>query len=128
MNCPDCNSAMRLLTARRGRNAGNQFWGCLRYPVCRGKRSADEGNVVGSRPYHSFRPQFRRQWEMRWSSFAIILAAVLFAVVALEFGPVLVGCGIKGNISVRSGERIYHMPGQKYYFSTRINLLRGEKW
>lgn len=30
---------MRLRTARRGRNAGNQFWGCSRYPDCQGSAS-----------------------------------------------------------------------------------------
>jgi hypothetical protein len=44
---------------------------------------------------------------------ALTLAAILLGAVALEAGPPLVGCGIKGNISVRTGERIYHMPGQK---------------
>ena len=34
---------------------------------------------------------------------------------------------IKGNIS-SSGERIYHMPGQRYYDETVINTLRGERW
>ena len=77
--------------------------------------------------HHSFAPRYRRQMRTG-PSFAIIGGALLFAVVAFEFGPVLVGCGIKGNISINSGERIYHMPGQKYYFATRINLLRGEKW
>jgi hypothetical protein len=62
------------------------------------------------------------------SIFPITLAVVLFGFAALEFGPLLVGCGIKGNISVRTGERIYHLPGQKYYFMTRINWLRGERW
>ncbi|OPY05601.1 MAG: Restriction endonuclease [Syntrophorhabdus sp. PtaB.Bin184] len=33
--CPRCGSAMVLKTARRGRNAGSQFWGCSRYPACR---------------------------------------------------------------------------------------------
>lgn len=37
------------------------------------------------------------------------------------------GCNIKGNISA-TGERIYHMPGQKYYAATRINLVWGERW
>ena len=37
------------------------------------------------------------------------------------------GCDIKGNIS-SSGERIYHMPGQKYYDKTVINESEGEKW
>jgi hypothetical protein len=62
------------------------------------------------------------------SIFPIVLAVVLFGFAALEFGPLLVGCGIKGNISVRTGERIYHVPGQKYYFVTRINWSRGERW
>lgn len=37
------------------------------------------------------------------------------------------GCNIKGNISV-GGERIYHVPGQKYYGLTVINLAKGERW
>ena len=36
-------------------------------------------------------------------------------------------CKIKGNIS-SSGEKIYHMPGQKYYNSTKINTNAGERW
>jgi hypothetical protein len=45
-----------------------------------------------------------------------------------EFGPILVGCLIKGNISKNSGERIYHVPGQNYYAVTRIGWLAGERW
>ena len=37
------------------------------------------------------------------------------------------GCVIKGNIS-SSGERIYHMPGQRYYDKTLINEHQGERW
>lgn len=37
------------------------------------------------------------------------------------------GCVIKGNIS-QSGEKIYHMPGQKYYDKTIIDESRGERW
>ena len=36
-------------------------------------------------------------------------------------------CTIKGNIS-RKGERIYHVPGQKYYAQTRISAGKGERW
>ena len=36
-------------------------------------------------------------------------------------------CAIKGNVSNR-GERIYHMPGQKYYGATRIARSEGERW
>ena len=39
--CPLCNAPMALRTARRGPNAGNQFYGCTRYPDgCRGTRPA----------------------------------------------------------------------------------------
>ena len=40
--CPICNSSMVLRTARRGKNAGGQFWGCSNYPKCKGVLSADE--------------------------------------------------------------------------------------
>lgn len=33
--CPRCGSSMVLRTAKRGSNAGNQFWGCSAYPKCR---------------------------------------------------------------------------------------------
>lgn len=36
-------------------------------------------------------------------------------------------CNIKGNVSTR-GERIYHIPGQKYYDETRISASHGERW
>ena len=37
------------------------------------------------------------------------------------------GCVIKGNIS-SSGERIFHVPGQRYYEQTRISAEKGERW
>jgi len=33
--CPRCGSSMVLRTAKRGNNAGSQFWGCSAYPKCR---------------------------------------------------------------------------------------------
>lgn len=36
--CPLCGSAMVKRTARKGANAGNEFWGCSTYPGCRGTR------------------------------------------------------------------------------------------
>ncbi len=37
-------------------------------------------------------------------------------------------CDIKGNISIDTGERIYHVPGQKFYSQTRISKDYGERW
>ncbi|MOA33307.1 Restriction endonuclease [compost metagenome] len=36
--CPVCNSIMTLRMAKRGSNAGREFWGCTRYPSCHGVR------------------------------------------------------------------------------------------
>ncbi len=38
--CPVCGSSMVRRTARKGANAGKAFWGCERYPGCRGTRPA----------------------------------------------------------------------------------------
>lgn len=37
------------------------------------------------------------------------------------------GCQIKGNIS-RNGERVYHVPGGRWYEQTRIDESRGQRW
>lgn len=34
--CPQCGGAMALRTAKSGKNAGSQFWGCTAYPECKG--------------------------------------------------------------------------------------------
>ena len=34
--CPECGKPMVLRTARRGTNAGSQFWGCSTFPECKG--------------------------------------------------------------------------------------------
>lgn len=35
-DCPLCGKPMVLRTAKSGRNAGSQFWGCSDYPNCKG--------------------------------------------------------------------------------------------
>ncbi|UDL92881.1 hypothetical protein LGH82_22755 [Mesorhizobium sp. PAMC28654] len=37
-------------------------------------------------------------------------------------------CNIKGNISIETGEHIYHVPGQEYYAQTIIRPEFGERW
>jgi hypothetical protein len=37
-------------------------------------------------------------------------------------------CDIKGNISINSGKRIYHVPGQQDYLATKISPQHGERW
>jgi restriction system protein len=37
-HCPACNATMVKRKARRGANAGAEFWGCSGYAICRGTR------------------------------------------------------------------------------------------
>lgn len=39
--CPRCMGRMVRRTAKRGRNAGNDFWGCSRFPACHGTREME---------------------------------------------------------------------------------------
>jgi len=36
--CPQCGSGMVKRTARKGGNAGGEFWGCSKFPTCKGVR------------------------------------------------------------------------------------------
>lgn len=42
--------------------------------------------------------------------------------------PSSTSCEVKGNVSIGSGERIYHVPGQRYYEETVIRPEYGERW
>jgi ribosomal protein L37AE/L43A len=37
-HCPECNALMVKRQARKGPKIGQAFWGCGRYPDCRGTR------------------------------------------------------------------------------------------
>lgn len=37
------------------------------------------------------------------------------------------GCAIKGNIGSK-GDRIYHVPGGRFYDRTQIDEAKGERW
>ena len=38
ISCPTCGNSMLLRLAKRGKNTGDRFWGCSRFPKCRGTR------------------------------------------------------------------------------------------
>ena len=60
-----------------------------------------------------------------YDSISVHAAAAIHSVAAMFVGS---GCDIKGNISINTGERIYHVPGQRYYAATRISPQYGERW
>jgi restriction system protein len=39
-SCPRCGEQMKLRGAKAGANAGTSFWGCVKFPDCRGTREA----------------------------------------------------------------------------------------
>jgi len=39
LDCPVCKSVMIKRTAKQGKNAGHQFWGCSKFPACKGTRN-----------------------------------------------------------------------------------------
>ncbi len=45
-----------------------------------------------------------------------------------DYDEFLSECTIKGNISFGSGEKIYHVEGQKYYSDTEIDTTFGERY
>jgi restriction system protein len=42
-SCPVCSQPMKRRVARRGSNAGRDFWGCTEYPTCKGTRPITDG-------------------------------------------------------------------------------------
>jgi hypothetical protein len=44
------------------------------------------------------------------------------------FGSAEYTCNIKGNVSLNTGKRIYHVPGQEHYSETIITPSKGERW
>ena len=42
--------------------------------------------------------------------------------------PPPAGCLIKGNINLKTGDRVYHVPGQIHYDNVTIEPERGEMW
>jgi restriction system protein len=40
-NCPECGKPMHKRTARSGKSAGREFWGCTGFPECKGVRNVE---------------------------------------------------------------------------------------
>lgn len=71
-------------------------------------------------------------WQDAKKPFLWQLAGVVVFVMAGSMGHFAPGiggdCRIKGNIGFTTGERIYHVPGDKWYDKTRIDTSKGERW
>lgn len=66
-------------------------------------------------------------WFRGKSMTRTLIAAAILAFTIAPAAAQQGECNIKGNVSTR-GEKIYHMPGDKYYNDTRISRSHGERW
>jgi endonuclease YncB( thermonuclease family) len=65
--------------------------------------------------------QFQMPWDWRAAEKAQSVSS------PAQSSPAQGSCVIKGNIS-KSGERIFHVPGNRYYDKTIIDEGAGERW
>jgi len=45
-SCPKCGSEMKLRTAKKGPNAGSQFWGCSSFPKCHAIADVEQASTT----------------------------------------------------------------------------------
>ena len=43
--CPKCGKDMKERFAKKGNNAGKEFWGCIGFPKCNGTRHLDDSSI-----------------------------------------------------------------------------------
>ncbi|PFG16238.1 YVTN family beta-propeller protein [Propionicimonas paludicola] len=84
--CPVCLSPMLLRRARRGPQTGALFWGCVRFPGCRGTREAALGTQLP--PTH--RQRARRRRGQRQAALGLV-AAMLGVLMLLPIGVIVLG-------------------------------------
>lgn len=102
-----------------------------------GKVRACNASIEGVAPRRSPTKQKAKKRRLIETVISIGIMAVI-ALFVMEFSrsrspsPVTSitkpGCNIKGNISIDSGNKVYHLPGMEDYESTVIDPAQGEKW
>ncbi|MRX35343.1 thermonuclease family protein [Aminobacter sp. MDW-2] len=77
----------------------------------------------------SFQPpwDWRAQQRGKTAEPAIVHVPEEPATTTPRYGLVSSSCRIKGNIAAE-GDRIYHMPDQKFYAKTKVTASKGERW
>ncbi|HEV7305183.1 succinoglycan biosynthesis protein exoi [Ensifer sp.] len=89
------------------------------------------------RNYHQFRKAKPKQSFFAKApalTFGLVTVAIAGIFSAGSFTSLATGlglspsCNIKGNVSINSRERIYHVPGQERYAETNISPQYGERW
>ena len=89
------------------------------------------GNILQFRRKPPKRPKSKNVlWRVlatRWFPLVALLS-VAIAIYFVEEMDFTGTCDIKGNISIQTGERIYHLPGDEFYDLTQVITSHGERW
>ncbi|MEG4274403.1 MULTISPECIES: sunset domain-containing protein [unclassified Microcoleus] len=102
-----------------------------------GKVRATRASIQGVAPRHQPTNQKPKKRGVLKTVFGIgILAVIVLFTMQLSrsrsLSPITSiakpGCTIKGNISIDTGNKVYHLPGMEDYESTVIDPARGERW
>ena len=101
-----------------------------------GKIRATKATIQGVKACNT--PNKRKGKTLNFDKSLVGALSVLLTILAFEFYPSISPsliqsitrpkCKIKGNISVGTGKKIYHLPNMKDYSSTIIDPMKGEKW
>ncbi len=79
--CPECSAPMRRRMAQKGKNAGNEFWGCSTFPECKGTRPLEgeedmpahpTGELTLSVPHSMICPPLRSNHEYAWFQYLTV--------------------------------------------------------
>ncbi len=102
-----------------------------------GKVRAARASIQGVAPRHQPTKQKPKKRGLLETVVGIGILVVI-VIFTMEFSPsrspsiitsiAKPGCTIKGNISIDTGNKVYHLPGMEDYESTVIDLASGERW
>ena len=102
-----------------------------------GKLRASNASIEGIAPRNFSSKPKARKYRLFQTALGTGVTAVI-VILAVQFSgsrsPSVItsvtkpGCKIKGNISIATGNKVYHVPGAEDYDSTLIDPGRGERW
>ncbi len=67
--CPKCSAAMTVREAKQGPNAGGKFYGCTKFPKCKGTRNIEgspASTQAGDDSHNPGQPKERRERRVSW--------------------------------------------------------------
>jgi cold shock CspA family protein len=102
-----------------------------------GKMRAAQASIQGVAPQPLANKRKNRKGGLLETVFGVVALAAI-ALFTMQFSPsrspspvtsfTQPGCVIKGNISIETGNKLYHLPSMEDYESTVIDPAMGERW